>query len=64
MKFNIPPEWCEQMARKEIGHEIGAGSPHHPLHRREYEICPKCRNSGLEKSWCDLCDRVGIININ
>ena len=51
------------MGKKEAGMEIGAGL----LARDPFlnvEVCPKCRNSGLERGWCDCCDGVGLIDNN
>lgn len=60
MKYNFSKEWCEKMAQLENGHEVGAGIlAKDPL--SDVEICPVCRNSDLERSWCSYCDKVGLI---
>lgn len=57
MKIDISKELCEKMARLEVGHSVEAGSPFEHLVQ-----CPVCRGVDLEKSWCDTCNRTGVVN--
>lgn len=57
MKIDFKNEWCEMMARKEIGYSVGAGNPFAHIIQ-----CPTCRGIDLEKSWCETCNKTGVIS--
>ena len=54
MKFNMPKDWCEKMARLEQGHSISAGT-------HELDRCPSCRGIAPDITYCDMCERTGVV---